>query len=333
MKSKMIKIMAAIICTAMIMCCFSSCKNNGDTDGETITKPPVVEGPGDGDMLNLDDFTIPDESGSGEDEPSTDEQTTAPAVTSNSSNTSTVTPTQRPSNNTSSNNQDGNFSTSSSGISQEDIVNLVRTAGYEYDADQKIFYSTMNPWQRHFGFGDEYDQLAPYANMRYKTIKVDFTYHGLLWRIQCWKGQYGVLAGGEMGVYTKDPNNNSTTFYECASDENLLEMEFTYYKSIYDYNHKNPSFTRDLQEHWWLTGFKFGQCDPAKCVMVMTLNARDTAMADGIEAGLKKVDDNKGNVNGFKKLTQNSKGSDFYIREGNSFKILWLNAGYLNYTP
>ena len=44
--------------------------------------------------------------------------------------------------------------------------------------------------------------------MRYLTTSVDFYNDGLDWRIQLWKGQYGPFGGGEVGVYTKDPETN-----------------------------------------------------------------------------------------------------------------------------
>jgi hypothetical protein len=202
-----------------------------------------------------------------------------------------------------------------------------------YDAEQNVYYSTLNPWQKHMGFGSEYDELAVYANMRYRTIKVDFEYNGLLWRIQCWKGQYGVLAGGEMGVYTKDPNDVSTTFYECASDEHLLEMSFKFYKTVSDFNRKNLSFERELQEHWWLTGFKFGYCSSNNCVMIMTFKMFDKDMADGFEEGLKNVVDLKGNWCGFvEESNRTSTTTDFYKRSGNTFQVCWVLAGFNNYT-
>ena len=40
--------------------------------------------------------------------------------------------------------------------------------------------------------------------------------------IQVWKGQYGITTGGELGVYNKT-TNRETEFYDCASDEDMLE--------------------------------------------------------------------------------------------------------------
>ncbi|MGN0569112.1 MAG: DUF4474 domain-containing protein [Candidatus Fimenecus sp.] len=327
MKLRILRIIAGITAVVLMCTCLAACgKGNGDENTTGVTKPSSVEAPSDDDMVNLDDLTI-DESSNVED---TSDEVTLPSVSPSGGSTSGGNTSGG--NTTGGNTSGGNQSTSSTQLTTEDVIRTVKALGYEYDEEQGIFYSTLNPWQRHFGFGDAYDEAAVYANMRYTTIKVDFVYQGLLWRIQCWKGQYGVLAGGEMGVYTKDPNDTSSDFYECASDENLLEMQFKFYKTVGDFNRKAPAFERKLQEHWWLTGFQFGYCDPKVCVMEMTLNARDTAMANGIEKGLKAVTDKNGNLNAFKQYTgTNSTGSDFYIRNGNTFRIIWVKAGYQNY--
>lgn len=305
MKSKFFRVLAAVMAIVMMVTCFAAC---GEKEKEEApTKASTISGPDDSSTttetttegLDIPDFEIPeDEDTTGSDEP-----------TSESGTGEMDMPTQ------------------------EEMTQYLNMAGYAYDPDQNLYYSTLNPWQRHMGFGSEYDELAVYANMRYRTIKVDFEYDGLLWRIQCWKGQYGVLAGGEMGVYTKDPNDVSTTFYECASDEHLLEMSFKFYKTVSDFNKKNLSFERELQEHWWLTGFKFGYCSSNSCVMIMTFKMFDTAMADGFEEGLKNVVDLKGNWCGFvEESNRTSTTTDFYKRSGNVFQVCWVLAGFNNYT-
>lgn len=330
MKATILRIMAALVAVVMIICCFSSCAIGGGDEETTVTKPDSVDGPNQEDIDDEEFADAPIDGELDDEEETTAEETDTP-------DEEETTKKERPTKpadidfDVPENPSAGN-GTTNDGLTYDQRVAILKALGYEYDAEQKVFYSVLNPWQRHFGFGDEYDWAAGYANMKYTTIKVDFNYKGLLWRIQCWKGQYGVLAGGEMGVYTKDPNSDST-FYECASDENLLEMSFKYYKTIKDFNNKKPTFERKLQEHWWLTGFQFGYCTSTNCVMEMTLNAKDKEMADGIEQGLKNVTDYWGNPNGFKQYKSGAKGSDFYIRNGNTFKIIWVKAGYQNYGP
>ena len=170
--------------------------------------------------------------------------------------------------------------------------------GYKYDPKQDIYYTDVDSWQRYFGFTDIYDQAAPLTNMWYLTLKADFRYGDLLWRLQWWKGQYGILEGAEMGVYTKDPADTST-FYQCADNDHLIDMYFEYYRTVKDFNDDDMLFSRE-EKHWWLTGFKFGYTAGAnKSVLKGTLVAYDDKMADGIEAGLKAVTDANGKWNGF----------------------------------
>ena len=191
----------------------------------------------------------------------------------------------------------------------------------------------MNPWQRHFGFGEEYDQAAVFANMRYTTLKADFEYDGLKWRLQWWKGQYGVLVGAELGVYTKDPNDNSTTYYECASQEHLLEMSMDFYMTAKDYRSGNRLFYREEQAHWWLTGFKFGYADSRKLVVVATLKAFDHEMANAIEKSFEKLTGSAAGREKFKYVTElDGKTTDCYTRKGDTFTVVWEKAGFENYS-
>lgn len=313
MKSTLIRIMAAMMALIMIVCCFTACDNTKNPN-EEITKPSDVETP-----------TYNDDVGVEWDDPSTTGTTTTTTTTTQSSKETT---TKKPSTNASS-----TPGTSGTTITKEDLQEALTAAGYAYDATQQVYYSTLNPWQRHFGFGDIYDEAAAYVNMRYTTFKADFSYNGLLWRLQWWKGQYGILEGAELGVYTKDPNSTSD-FYDCADDEHLMDMSFEYYRTVKDYNNKNMLFYREEQPHWWLTGFKVGYTVGSnKSVVKATLKAFDEDMADGIESGLRAVTDNKGNWKGFVEYSKSMPAGtkNFYKRNGNVFTVVWVDAGYENY--
>lgn len=309
MKSTIIRIIAAIMALVMVASCFAGCEKKTEEPG--VTKPQSVEGPANDDV-NVDDST------------------TTSTTTTTKPSTSTTT-TTKPSTSTTT-------TTSSSGssggtLSQADMNAALNAAGYAYDANQQIYYSTMNPWQRHFGFGEEYDQAAVFANMRYTTLKADFEYDGLKWRLQWWKGQYGVLVGAELGVYTKDPNDNSTTYYECASQEHLLEMSMDFYMSAKDYKSGNRLFYREEQAHWWLTGFKFGYADSRKLVVVATLKAFDHEMANAIEKSFEKLTGSAAGRQKFKYMTElDGQTTDCYTRKGDTFTVVWEKAGFENYS-
>ncbi len=226
-------------------------------------------------------------------------------------------------------------------VDTEETRKILKLFGYIYDEDQDIYYTDVEAWQRNFGFTDLYDDAAVFTNMWYNTLKIDFEYGDLLWRLQWWKGQYGVLEGAELGVYTKKPQNVDSYFYRCAEDQNLLEMYFEYYHSVDDYNAKNPLFIRYEQEHWWITGFKFGTCNPTKNVVKAVLIAKDDEMANGIQAGLENLTDKDNNPSGkgfveYKPWLEVGETTNFYVKNKMSdgrtkFEVVWTNAGYTNY--
>lgn len=323
MKNKPMRITSLIIALTVFLCCLTACGKKNP--GEEITKKPgAIEPPSTENYVDLNDYTLPDESKSDESNSSTDAPVSGNTSTepnSNNAPTNSTTPTQSQNN--------------SSGLSKSDMISLLNAAGYKYDHEQDIYYTDQYSWQRRFGFTSEYDTAAGYVNMEYVTFKCDFTYSNKYWRIQCWKGQYALLSGAEMGVYTKDIDSTlSEDFYACANDDNLLEMGFDFYKTTKDYNNRNRLFYRPLEYHWWQTGFKFGYCNPTNCVAVMTLRAKDSQMADGIEKGLQNVKNKNGKLNPFYEYGTNmAKGkANIYQRSGNEFKIIWLNAGYTNYS-
>lgn len=321
MKSKLMKVTSSLIALTVFLCCLTACGKK-DSEEEITKKSGEIEVPPTESLVDLDDYTLPEES-TDESESSSENPagSTSPVQSTNSNAVDPTSPTQS---------QGGNNSV----LTKANMISLLNAAGYVYDAEQDIYYTHMNPWQRHFGFGSEYDTAAGYLNMEYMTFKCDFTYGEKYWRIQCWKGQYALLSGAEMGVYTKDIDSGlSEDFYACANDDNLLEMGFDFYKTTKDYNDRNRLFYRPVEYHWWQTGFKFGYCNPTNCVAVMTLRAKDSTMADGIEQGLQTVKNKDGKLNPFYKYGSSSaRGkANIYQRTGNEFKIIWVTAGYTNY--
>ena len=325
MNNKFVKIFSVILSLVLIISCFAGCKKQDSG----IPEKPTVEKPVD----NQDDdsiFTDDDDIFSEENSEKETTETTSEDITENK--------TEKPSKNPTTTNISSEIITNQETTTKPnkkptlDIVNLVKIAGFDYDESQQVFYSVINPLQRHFGFSPIYDAAASSVTMKYKTMKIDFNYNDLLWRIQCWKGQYGVLIGGEMGVYTKDPNSPNDGFYECADNDHLMEMQFRFYDTYTDFVNRQMTFERKLQEHWWLTGFQFGYCDSKECVLEMILVAYDEEMANGIESGLKRVKDDTGMTNGFVEYSKRTKWDrDFYLRDGNKFTIVWCYAGFDNY--
>ena len=181
---------------------------------------------------------------------------------------------------------------------------ILLAAGFEYDEAQGIYYSQMNPLQRKFGFNFVYDMAAPLTGMYYSTKRIEFEYAGKEWMVQIWKGQYGITAGAEIGLYSRDPSK--VMQYDCADDAELIEMQFDFY------NMGEYVFSRGPEKHWWLTGFKVAHIGvPYFIEMDMTLNFEDNQMANAFVAALKK----QAMTDPLDPMT--------YTRNGSKINIIW----------
>jgi hypothetical protein len=101
---------------------------------------------------------------------------------------------------------------------------------------------------------------------------------------QMWKGRYAIASGGELGIYTRDESKTGS-FYDCASDEDMLVM------SIAVYHEDELIFKRDPMLHWWVTGFAISDTAylPESLTLVATITMRDKEMLDlAVEAFAKK---------------------------------------------
>ncbi|HZK22107.1 MAG TPA: DUF4474 domain-containing protein [Oscillospiraceae bacterium] len=178
---------------------------------------------------------------------------------------------------------------------------ILTFAGFQYDPVQGIYYSHLNPLQRKFGFNPLYDAAAPFTGMIYYTRRVFFQYDEKDWMIQVWKGQYGITVGAEIGVYNKS-SDRDFEHYDCAGDDDLVEMTMFVYKG------KDLYFTRGPEEHWWLTGFKLLDATNISEISVqIIMKLKDKAMANAMEKGLK---------------NQERDGMT-YVRTGNTFCLDW----------
>lgn len=122
--------------------------------------------------------------------------------------------------------------------------------GFDYDMNQNLWYSALDPWQRAFGYNLAFDVIAPATSIYFKTRTIFFDYDGLVWMLKLWKGQYGVTSGAEVGLYHRKPDVKY--FYQCASKENFLLMDLEVLRFGRTY------FKREAQKHWWQTGFIVG---------------------------------------------------------------------------
>jgi hypothetical protein len=182
------------------------------------------------------------------------------------------------------------------------LAKVVYTAGFTYDDRQNIILSRPDALQRRLGYAYGYDDLAPTASMIIDCEPIFFDYGGKSWMIEFWKGQYGLMTGCEIGVYTrsqqasgpyyafldatvgrrpKDPDGSHSRFFDCASDADLLEMSF-------DLSRRGQKlFSRGPEKHWWLTGFKWGELsNPDDLSMNLTITFPNPDMTEAFKQAL-----------------------------------------------
>lgn len=167
----------------------------------------------------------------------------------------------------------------------DELDKLIEAAGYSYDQKQDIFYSNMNAWQRKIGYCHFYDEMAAPFGMIIDCEPIYFEYLGKKWMIGFWKGQYDLVTGGEIGVYTKAYDVKvaglfNGAYYESAGNADLLQMSYTLKKNGI------TLFTRE-DRHWWLTGFKLGEfSNPSELTMDVKLTLQNVVMRDAFVMGL-----------------------------------------------
>lgn len=136
---------------------------------------------------------------------------------------------------------------------------LIKPLGYRYIAEQDIFVTTIDAWQKKFGYTQSYDYFAPYFNMVFDSERVYFDYNGKTWLVELWKGQYGINTGGEIGIYCADglvpPHKRSTEVFSAVSDEDMPVFSMTLKRKE---KSAVQTIARISMKHWWLAAFRMG---------------------------------------------------------------------------
>ncbi len=164
------------------------------------------------------------------------------------------------------------------------LNNLCEPLGYEYVQSQDIFITRLDAWQGRFGYEAVFDELAVTAGMIFDCFPVYFDYKGKTWLLEFWKGQYGITAGGEIGIYHADhlvkPEDYRETHYEAAS---LLELlDFGLYLRA-----GNEKLLDYRKRHWWLGAFRVGRhIKPEKIRALYQIRFFDPEMKEAFMQGL-----------------------------------------------
>ncbi|UWG95342.1 DUF4474 domain-containing protein [Dehalobacter sp. DCM] len=174
------------------------------------------------------------------------------------------------------------------GTGDPDLDQVIKNAGYAYDPQQDIFYSTVNPWQRRAGYCRLYDEASAPMGMIIDCESINFDYNDQKWMVGFWKGQYDLVTGGEIGLYKGAfhytlPGLFRGMFYKSVSDDEMIPMSFVLKKN------GRILLTRE-DTHWWLTGFKLGEfSQPWELSMTICLTFPEEAMTAAFIGGLKKA--------------------------------------------
>lgn len=159
----------------------------------------------------------------------------------------------------------------------EELDDAFGVAGYDYDPKQDIFYSTLDPWQRKFGYCGLYDESLAPLGMIIDCEPICFEYGGEKWMIEFWKGQYALNTGCEIGIYKEVfnlgiPGVIDGPFYKSVENEDMMYMAFSLKKN------GRELFNRE-DTHWWLTGFKLGEfSNPSELTMDIGIVFNETEM-------------------------------------------------------
>lgn len=166
------------------------------------------------------------------------------------------------------------------------INKVLAPFGFAFDLEEDIVISRNDAWQRNFGYMDLYDSKAPFFAMVMDAQPIYFDYNCKHYRIEFWKGQYGITTGGEVGVYIRKEDSISKDVYRACTDEERLDIYFVLSKKCQLFSRCGTS--------WWLTGFDIGLFSkPKDLKMGVCINFPDCKMRNAfvhamIEAGYSK---------------------------------------------
>ncbi len=164
-----------------------------------------------------------------------------------------------------------------------EVNHALEPFGFAYSLSKDIFYSLEDAWQKEFGYGKLYDEMAPVMNMIIDCEPIYFEYGGRRWMVEFWKGQYGITTGAEVGVYVERGRGSQKkpedVFYACASREDQLPINMKLYKN-------GKMMYQRVEDHWWLTGFVLGEFSyPGELMLEAAITFKDKEMLEAFLMG------------------------------------------------
>ena len=127
---------------------------------------------------------------------------------------------------------------------------------FRYDEDNIAYHSSVDNWQRIFGYNDMYDDVFTIGSNMLKE-KFEFSYNETDYILWAWKGDYWNLGSGtEIGLYDYNRTFDGTPHYD------VVDFELPMTLNLYNYHSKDSienifCWAPDEQDEkqWWITGF------------------------------------------------------------------------------
>lgn len=161
---------------------------------------------------------------------------------------------------------------------------LLGPFGYSYCPSQDLITSRIDAWQRDYGYTAAYDKLAYRLHIICDCLPVYFDYNGRTWLIELWKGQYGICAGCEAGVYYSNRiiayDEREKTIFSAVPDNDMPYISFSLF-------HSGTEIAYMQNRSWWLTAFLPGSFfKPCELSMHTNINFPDVCSAKAFANGL-----------------------------------------------
>lgn len=136
------------------------------------------------------------------------------------------------------------------------INDVAGNFGFAYEYAGDYITNREDAWQKSFGYNRIFDEKAPLLSMVLDSEPVYFDYKGKTWLLEIWKGQYGITAGAEVGLYCADglvsPQERATAQFHAAPLEQYVRASWRLLKN-------GIPFLCHSRKSWWITGFRVGQ--------------------------------------------------------------------------
>ena len=204
--------------------------------------------------------------------------------------------------------------------------------GFILDPYQFTIINQKPVFQFFLGFNDFYDMFTWIVNVWADTVKCEFTYGGKDWRIQLWKGGYGLFlaTGGEIGIYTKPEGTTLQHYNASTSQEDWLYLKYSIYnRGKLLYTRPSPYLTQDEGPYWWAPGYRilsicsdFLSSPRRNVVMDAAIQFKSAEMANAFIGSIK--------AKGFSELTSGSLGlstpEQYRVsKDGKTVQFIWQN--------